>query len=616
MGSISQSNDAPKQAKRGHASLQPIYTLRRNLSIIVIGAGASGLLLAYKIQRNFDDFSLEVFEKNPDMTGTWYENRYPGCACDVPAHNYTWSFEPKPDWSANYAGSREIHDYFKNFAVKNDLGKYVRLRHKVIDARWDDGEALWRVDVEDLATGSVLNKTCHVLLNAGGVLNDWKWPDIPGLKSFGGDLVHSADWPEQGLDLAGKRVGLIGNGSSAIQILPAIKDKVGSVVTFIRSATWITPVFGEGTQQGAEYREYSDEEKQAFARDPEAHLKFRREYETSSNAIYSVFQAGSEEQIGLRQAMEQKMRDKIRDPELEKVLVPDWAVGCRRLTPGTGYIEALSDEKVQTVCAQVTEVTPTGVVCDDGKGEYPVDVLICATGFDTTYKPRFTLRGTSGADLARMWKDEPRAYFGMAVDHFPNYLMTLGPNSPLGNGPVLINIEAQADYMVKLMGKFQKENLRSFRMRSDAVREFNEWKDEYMKETIWADSCRSWYKGNTTTGKVVGLWPGSTLHYLEAIREPRWEDWILEREAGTNRFGYLGDGHSTIETQGLDYAYYLRTYDDSTADPVLKKRKKNHPSDGNAVEESDRPVKSGFLSNGGAENGVNGGASGVPVAVA
>ncbi|KAI6274096.1 hypothetical protein MCOR27_007527 [Pyricularia oryzae] len=612
MGSISQSNDAPKQVKRGHASLQPIYTLQRTLSVIVIGAGASGLLLAYKIQRNFDDFELEVFEKNPDVTGTWYENRYPGCSCDVPAHNYTWSFDPKPDWSANYAGSEEIYNYFKSFAVKNDLEKYVRLRHKVTGARWDDGEALWRVEVEDLATGKVLNKTCHVLLNAGGILNDWKWPDIPGLKSFGGDLVHSADWPEQGLDLAGKRVGLIGNGSSGIQILPAIKDEVGSLVTFIRSATWITPVFGEGTQQGGEHRSFSDEEKQAFARDPAAHLEFRRGFEASSNAIYAVFQAGSAEQIRMREITEQKMRDKIRDPELERILVPDWAVGCRRLTPGTGYIEALSDEKVQVVCAQVAEVTPTGVVCDDGRSEYPLDVLICATGFDTTYKPRFPLRGTSGADLARMWKDEPRAYFGIAVDHFPNYLMTLGPNSPVGNGPVLINIEAQADYIVKMMAKFQKENLRSFRMRSDAVREFNEWKDEYMKETVWADSCRSWYKGNTITGKVVGLWPGSTLHYLEGIKEPRWEDWILEREAGTNRFGYLGDGHSTIETQGLDYAYYLRNHDDSPVDPVLKKPKRTQEPDGAAVDESDR-ARSGFLPNGGAEDGVNGG---VAVAVA
>jgi cyclohexanone monooxygenase len=209
----------------------------------------------------------------------------------------------------------------------------------------------------------------------------------------------------------------------------------------------------------------------------------RKRSENVANGAFGIFHTGSGKQREVRAYMEGEMRTKLRNPDLEKVLIPDWAVGCRRLTPGTNYLESLNDSNVRVVFGEITQITETGVICDDGSGEHAVDVLICATGFDTTFKPRFPLIGTAGESLSTAWKDEPKGYLGIAVDHYPNYFFTLGPNCPIGNGPVLIAIEAEVEYMIKMLSKFQKENIGSFDVRSEAVRDFNDWKDTFMDET-------------------------------------------------------------------------------------------------------------------------------------
>ncbi|TVY21170.1 putative sterigmatocystin biosynthesis monooxygenase [Lachnellula arida] len=545
-----------------HRTLGSIFKPQRRLKVICIGAGASGLLLAYKIQRHFDDFELQVFEKNPEVSGTWYENRYPGCACDVPSHCYTWSFEPKTDWSANYATSKEIFKYFNDFSKRHGLEKYIALQHEVVGATWDEETAQWQVQVKDLQSGIVSSASAHVLINAGGILNAWKYPPIPGIKDYKGDLVHSAAWP-QDLDLKGKVVGLIGNGSSGIQILPAIKNDVKKLVTFVREATWVAPPIGQS------YEVFTPEQQARFASEPEYHLNQRREIEAGMNRSFGIFHTGSEEQQAIRQYMQNRMGEKLANEELEKVLIPEWSVGCRRITPGTDYLEALASDNVKVVFGEITQITAKGVVTTDGRGEYPVDVLICATGFDTTFKPRFPLVGSTGEQLGQLWKNDPRGYLGIAADKFPNYFFTLGPNCPIGNGPVLISIESEVEYIIQMLSKFQKENIRSFEVKPDAVDAFNDWKDDYMKDTIWSEECRSWYKAGSAAGKILALWPGSTLHYLEAMKSPRWEDWTFKYFAGQNRFQYFGNGHSSAEKNG-NLSYYIRNHDDSPIDPVLK----------------------------------------------
>ncbi|KIW77161.1 hypothetical protein Z517_09607 [Fonsecaea pedrosoi CBS 271.37] len=498
---------------------RPIHSGRK-LRVICIGAGASGLLLAYKIQYNFyeSDVELQIYEKNPDLGGTWLENRYPGCACDCPAHTYTWSFEPKADWKQTFATSPEIHRYFDEFAAKYDLERHIRYNSQVSGAKWNDEQGKWAVEITQ--NGKVVHDACDILINASGILNNWRWPAIPGLENFKGPKLHSAAWDET-LDLTGKKVGLIGNGSSGIQILPAILPVVDSVVNFIREPTWVSPI----PLPGFEAREFSPEEQDEFRTNTAKHLEFHK-------------------------------------------LVPQWSVGCRRLTPGVGYLDSLAHPKSSVVYGEIMRVTDTGLVMENGE-EHPVDVLVCATGFDTTFKPRFPLIGPDGSSLAEKWAAEPLSYLGVGAPGFPNYFMFLGPNCPIGNGPVLIGIETQADYFMKFIQKVREENIKSFNPKEAAVVEFKEHKDTWMKRSVWDQECRSWYKN--PAGQVTAVWPGSVPHYIETMERPRFEDYDWNYLTASNRWSFLGNGFSQREALGADLGWYIRQTDDAV--PLGKKER-------------------------------------------
>ncbi|KAJ5713998.1 uncharacterized protein N7483_011179 [Penicillium malachiteum] len=469
---------------------------------------------------------MVIYEKNEQVGGTWWENKYPGCACDVPSHNYTWSFEPKLDWSGTYASSKEIFNYFHSFTDKYALQHYCRMRHQVVSAIWNTQEHGYHVKIRDLNANTEIDDFCDILINAGSVLNSWRWPAIPGLESYKGKLVHTANWNEF-LVLDGKHVGLIGNGSSGIQVLPAILPRVKEVTTFIREPTWVSPI------PGLEQHIFTAEEKEAFAAKPGLLTQYRKDIERG-------------------------------------VPIPQWSVGCRRITPGAGYLESLGAENVNVVYGNIDAVTPLG--CVSGGREYPVDALICATGFDTTFRPRFPIIGPTGSNLQDEWKNEPQPYFGIAAAGIPNYLMFLGPNSPVGNGPVLSAIEAQADYMMKLIDRYQTTNIASFSPRPEAVADFTAYKNRFMHGTVWKDACQSWYKAGRPDGSITALWPGSTLHYIEATDEVRTEDW--ETTCSGNRFDWLGNGYSQTECdETADWAYYIRGKDDGEYQSRGKKRR-------------------------------------------
>ncbi|KAB8211787.1 hypothetical protein BDV34DRAFT_219001 [Aspergillus parasiticus] len=533
----------------------PINTNRR-IRVIIIGAGASGLLMAYKLQRNFDNVEFQIYEKNPDIGGTWYENRYPGCACDNPSHTYVWSFDPNPNWSSTYASSSEIFEYFKRFQSRLNLNEKTKVSHQVVGAKWDGEAGRWHVDIKDIPNNTVVYDACDVLVNAGGILNAWRYPAIPGLHDFKGQLVHSAAW-DTNIDLTGKHVGLIGNGSSGIQILPAILPEVARCTTFIREPTWVAVSGFSGFQP----RRFEPDEKDRFTKDPKALHTFRRWLEHNANKAYPLFFAKSEAQEEARNQFVDSMKDALKNPGLEEKVIPPWAVGCRRLTPGIGYLESLSHTKTTVVYGEINRITNRGCQMEDGK-EYPVDVLICATGFDTTFRPRFPPTGLNCRQLSDDWKDEPRSYLGIAAAGYPNYYMFLGPNSPIGNGPVLVGIEAQADYICKHITRIQQQGIKSIEVTKEAVDDFIEHKDQYMKDMVWNENCRSWYKGNTADGKIVALWPGSTLHYIDTLRQVRYEDFVVNYFG--NRFSYLGNGMSKLEmTPDADLAYYIRQRDDA-----------------------------------------------------
>lgn len=263
------------------------------------------------------------------------------------------------------------------------------------------------------------------------------------------------------------------------------------------------------------------------------------------------------------------MKEKLQNlPELAEKLIPAWAVGCRRLTPGVGYLESLSEDNVHVVYGEIESVTENGCICDDGR-EYAVDILICATGFDTSFKPRFPLINPAGKNLQDEWSKEAKGYLGIAAPEFPNYLVFLGPNCPIGNGPLLSAMEQQADYMLKMIDRWQTENWQTFSPKMEAVDDFIAHKDQFMKGTVWEESCRSWYKNNSASGKVSALWPGSTLHYMEAMKDVRFEDWNIKYEG--NRFAWLGNGYSQCELDThADTGFYIRNEDDG---PYLSRAK-------------------------------------------
>ena len=517
----------------------PIHQ-ERHVKIICVGAGASGLLFAYKIQRHFDNFTLTIYEKNSAVSGTWFENRYPGCACDVPSHNYTWSFEPKLDWSAVYAGSGEIFEYFNSFAQKYRLHQYIKTSHQIVAAAWDDQHSGWNLTAKDLISGNEVSDQCDILINASGILNNWRWPAILGLQDFKGPLLHTANWDDN-VELEGKHVGLIGNGSSGIQVLPTIQPKVSKVTTFIREPTWVSPV------QGLEQHVFSPQERLDFAQEPGALTDYRKKIETGLNGQFGLFVKNTTINNATHEYMVQQMKDKLNDERLATTLIPNWSVGCRRLTPGVGYLESLTKPNVTVVYGEIEKVTERGCVCDDGH-EYPIDVLICATGFDTTFKPRFPVVAPNGKNLQDEWAKEAKAYLGITAAEFPNYMIFLGPNCPIGNGPVLSAIELQADYMCKLIDHWQTHNIKNFSPKPQAVEDFIAHKNEFMKRTVWTDNCRSWYKQNQVDAPITALWPGSTLHYIEALTDLRMEDYDVEY-AG-NRFAWLGNGYSQTELDG------------------------------------------------------------------
>lgn len=288
--------------------------------------------------------------------------------------------------------------------------------------------------------------------------------------------------------------------------------------------------------------------------------EYRKDIERGLNGQFGIFLKNTKPNNDTHAYMLQQMKEKLHNQYLEERLIPQWSVGCRRMTPGVGYLESLGKPNVKVVYGEINEVTEKGCLCDDGN-EYPVDVLICATGFDTTFKPRFPLIGPTGANLQDIWGKEPESYWGMAAADFPNYMIFLGPNSPIGNGPVLSAIEAQANYICQWIDRYQTYNIKTFAPTKEAISDFIAHKDEFMKRSVWSDPCRSWYKAAGPEGKITALWPGSTLHYIEALLDLRVEDWDVKYSG--NRYAYLGNGYSQTELDPTaDWGYYIREKDD------------------------------------------------------
>ncbi|KAJ3538381.1 hypothetical protein NM208_g5929 [Fusarium decemcellulare] len=544
---------------------KPLSTPRK-LRVVCIGAGFSGLILAHKIKYDWkmDDFiELQIYEKNDDIGGTWYENRYPGAACNdlEPLRrlcssefidSYVFQFEPNPNWTSFYASSPEIWQYMKDTAVKWKLEQFIKFKARVTDSIWDDHEGKWNLKVDE--DGNIVEDTCDVLVNASGFLNKWRWPDIKGLHEFKGKLLHTANW-DQSYDWAGKKVAVIGNGSSAIQVVPHLQRTAKEVVNYIRSPTWIAANFlEEYSDDGNKF--YSEEKRKQFRENPESLFELRKKLEHGFNQLFLAMLNGTPQQKAMDKQYRKIMEDRLgNDSELVKHLVPSFNVGCRRLTPGDGYLEALQEKNVRCIWSPVTEVTERGILTSEGEEEY--DLIVTATGFDVSFRPSWNMVGRNGASLKTAWVDEPKAYFGMCAADHPNYFIYTGPNSPVAHGVITASLDAMTGYILKWCRKIAEEDIKSVTVKQKVVDDLSVWSQELLSKTVWAGKCRSWYKNGTVDGKITALHAGSVIHYREILQDVRGEDFEIEYRS-PNEFRYLGNGLTKRDANGDDLGYYLK----------------------------------------------------------
>ncbi|KAJ9652039.1 hypothetical protein H2198_008701 [Neophaeococcomyces mojaviensis] len=526
------------------------------IRIIHVGMGASGLLAAHKARKMLQNYELVCYEKNETVGGTWWENRYPGCACDIPAHTYTFPFERNPKWSGYYSYAPEIQEYMMNFYKKHNLEPFVVLNTEVISATWDQLSGKWEVELRR-KDGSTFIDKANVLINGSGVLTKWKWPTIEGLHDFKGVLAHSANWP-QDLDWAGRRVAVIGTGSSSIQMVPQIRKTAQSLTVFMRNCTYIAPQFGTDISnkeadpdamepQAAGKHQYTEKEKQRFIEDPDYHLNYVTRIEQSFAAGWDMFYRGSGLNLAAKKHMQDLMAAKLGNREdLKKHFIPTWSPGCRRLTPGEGYLEALIEPNVNCVFGEIAKITPTGVEMEDGSF-HEVDILACATGFNVQYLPHFKIVGQEGQVMQD--QKEPNVYASIAAPSFPNYFVINGPRGNWGQGCALPSHESQMIYILQCCRKMQEDRIKCMAPKQDVTDQLNLYMDAWhRKHSIWSEDCKSWYKDNKPDGRVY-IWPGSLLHHLKFMRHPRYEHYEITYRDPNNIWAFLGDGRTISQVK-------------------------------------------------------------------
>ncbi|RAO68983.1 uncharacterized protein BHQ10_004995 [Talaromyces amestolkiae] len=535
----------------------------RPVRVIIIGAGVSGIALYIRLLQYVPNVTITIFEKNAGLGGTWFENRYPGVACDIPSHVYQYSFEPNTRWSQLFASGPEILEYVKGVASKYRVAEKIKYNSKVVSATWNNKKGVWLViTMQNKSSGEseVRETEAEIVISAVGILNNWKWPEIEGLELFEGKLLHSANW-DTTWDYEGKTVALLGCGSSAIQILPHLQRKCLRVHNFIRGGTWISQPFGStfteniltNSTEPGNYS-YTNEELQRFESDTDYYQTFRREIESFINKDFPCLFPGTPEEIESTQKLKDNMRAKLASTDgVYEAIEPQFTPGCRRLTPGPGYLEALTRDNVELVKKPIARFTRRGVVTTDGT-EFEVDAIVCATGFDCSYKPRFPVIGKRHQNLSEKWQRRASAYLSHSTPGFPNYFTVGGPNSATGGGSLLLILESVMGYVVKAVQKISRENIKSMEVKESALRSWQTHLDQYFPKTVHVDSCTSWYK---IDGKIIGLWPGSSLHAMKTLEHPRWEDYEYELVEKEDELSWLGNGWTIEDVNRGNLGYYI-----------------------------------------------------------
>jgi cation diffusion facilitator CzcD-associated flavoprotein CzcO len=467
-----------------------------DVDVAILGSGFSGLGMAIRMrQAGFEDFV--VLERGDEVGGTWHYNTYPGCACDVPSHLYSFSFAPNPEWSQTYSPQPEIRDYLRRCADEFGLGPFLRLGHEITSAEWDEDAQRWHVAT---TRGDF---RARVIVSGLGPLTEPKIPEIPGLESFEGTTFHSARW-DHDYDLTGKRVASIGTGASAIQYVPAIQPQVRQLHVFQRTPPWIAP-HGNRPITGLERRLY-----RAL---PAAQRLVRAGVYASREALVLGFVKNPRLMKVVEQVARRHMRRYISDPELIRKVTPDYTIGCKRILPSNRWYDALTKPNVELITDGVTEVRPRSIVSADGV-EREVDAIVFGTGFHVTDMPATRyLRGRHGRLLSDDWEHSPRAYLGTAAPGFPNLFLLLGPNTGLGHSSMVYMIESQIQYVMDALRTMRRREIETVEVLESAVDRYNGELERKMEGTVWTTGCASWYLDDT--GRNATQWPDWTWRFRQ-----------------------------------------------------------------------------------------------------
>lgn len=480
--------------------------------------------------------------------------------CDIPAHVYQSTYSPNTQWSEIFAKGAEIRNYWQETARKHDVYKYVKLRHRVDDASWDDARSKWGLKVFNLIDNSSSLEDFDFIITAIGRFNAWKLPDYPGLDEFKGHLRHTSNW-DPSYDPKGKKVAVIGNGASGLQIVPHLQRIARQVTHFVRNPTWIATSWA-GDERTFEPQPYSAEQLESF-KDPDTYLKFRKEIEEKYWRRFRAMVRGSEENEGIRETFIEVMKARAaKKPELLEGLVPEFAPHCRRLTPGPGYLESLTEDNAELVKTPIKRFTSTGIETIDGK-THEFDAIFCATGANTDLVPPFPIKAR-GVDLNKAWKPDgkfgfPYTYMGTATPGFPNLFFLAGPHATGPSGTVPQAVETALTYQAKILRKVSAQGIKSIAPSKEAADDFVDYCDAFFPSTVLTDKCSSWNNGGSPGQRIHGLWPGSAAGLTLVKRDPRWEDWEYERFNKQNRFAYFGNGYTKGETdEDADLTPYLK----------------------------------------------------------
>jgi cyclohexanone monooxygenase len=481
-----------------------------DLTIGIIGAGPGGIALGILLARSgFRDFT--IFDREDGVGGTWRINTYPGLACDVKSHLYSFSFDLNPHWSRLWSAQPEILRYFEKSVDEKGLRPHLRLGTDIHSALWDEHSNRWRLTT---ATGD--HHEFDVLVSAVGLFTQPVMPDLVEQEPFTGTVMHSSRW-DHSVDVAGARVAVLGTGSTASQLIPELTTVAAKVYSVQRSPTWILP---------KPDRPYSARERWVFEHVPFAKKFYRTRLWLRSEANISVIEHGSEKTHEFTAIARRLLENSVPDEQLRRKLTPEHPMGCKRLVFSSDYLAALTEPHVEVLSSPARYLRARSLVTEDGT-ERDVDLVVCATGYAAAdYLGEIEVTGENGLTLRDVWRDGAHAYLGMAVPGFPNFFMLYGPNTNVGSNSVIFVLEAQARYVVRALRYLRRKRGSYVAVRPAAMASFLAKIDEWMQGTVWTTRCSNYFRA--ANGRVVTQWPRSARAFWAMTRRFKPADFIFE----------------------------------------------------------------------------------------